>query len=142
MLSRDEHEKSCITSKSGKARTSLLYYRDYRNFTKASLLYILLFLKTNNEKKRMNAFTDLRTECLHATIRFSLCHKAHYVSDAVACVCKCMSISVKPGTHDETFVCNSVLQTKVSWCVRPRNMFQEILMFLEQFHRIGHCFIS
>ena len=31
----------------------------------------------------------------------------------------------KPGTHDETFVCNSVLQTKVSSCVRPRNMFQE-----------------
>ena len=34
--------------------------------------------------------------------------------------------SLKPGTHEETFVCNSVLQTKVSWCVRPKNMFQEI----------------
>ena len=30
--------------------------------------------------------------------------------------------TLKPGT----FVCNSVLQTKISWCVRPRNMFQEI----------------
>ena len=26
-------------------------------------------------------------------------------------------LTVKPGTHDETFVCNSVLQTKVSSCV-------------------------
>ena len=34
--------------------------------------------------------------------------------------------AVKPCTHNETFVCNSVLQAKVSWCVRPRNMFQEI----------------
>ena len=33
---------------------------------------------------------------------------------------------LKAGTHDGPFVCNSVLQTKVSRCVRPRNMFQEI----------------
>ena len=32
----------------------------------------------------------------------------------------------KPSTHDETFVCNSVLQTKVSSCVHLRNIFQEI----------------
>ena len=37
-----------------------------------------------------------------------------------------LEVPLKPGTHDETFVCNSVLQTKVSWCVRPRNMFQVI----------------
>ena len=36
------------------------------------------------------------------------------------------AISFKPGTHDETFVCNTELQTKLSWCVRPRKMFQEI----------------
>ena len=37
---------------------------------------------------------------------------------------------LKPGTH-ETFVCNSVLQTKVSWCVRRETCFKRFLEFHE-----------
>ena len=39
--------------------------------------------------------------------------------------------AIKPRTQDEMFVCNSVLQTKVSSCVRPRICFKRLLEFHE-----------
>ena len=75
-----------------------------------------------------------------------ICKRIHHlpISDHPSCdrvLSNCLRLpfvydSFKPGTHDETFVCNSMLQTKVSWCVRPKNMFQEI------FRVSWNCFIE